>query len=180
MCIRDRQWLVKKRVKLVGMDTACVDHPLATSLGPHRNGPQIKYLLPEYKEATGREAIEDFPEWNAAHRTLLAAGIPTVENVGGDLNELNGKRCTFQGFPWKWPEGDACVIRLVAMLDRSGKLRLERGAARKAANKTANQSSRRSHDRANDSSDDLQLFDLSHVWGHGMPQCCLLYTSRCV
>ena len=56
---------MKKKVKLVGVDTACVDHPLATSLGPHRNGPQIKYLLPEYKEATGREAIEDFPEWNA-------------------------------------------------------------------------------------------------------------------
>ena len=64
---------------------------------------------------------------------LLEAGIPTIENVGGDLDELKGKRCTFQGFPWKWREGDACVIRLVAMLDRNGKLRLERGAARKAA-----------------------------------------------
>jgi kynurenine formamidase len=40
------QWLLGKKVKLVGVDTACVDHPLATSLGPHRNGPQIKYLLP--------------------------------------------------------------------------------------------------------------------------------------
>ena len=47
-----------------------VDHPLATSLGPHRNGPQIKYLLPEYKAATGREAIKDFPEWNPAHRCI--------------------------------------------------------------------------------------------------------------
>ena len=71
------QWLVKKKVKLVGVDTACVDHPLATSLGPHRNGPQIKYLLPEYKKKTGREAIADFPEWNAAHKVLLGAGIPT-------------------------------------------------------------------------------------------------------
>jgi kynurenine formamidase len=68
-------WLAKKRVKLVGIDTACIDHPLATSLGPHRNGPQIKYLLPEYKEVTGREAIKDFPEWNPAHRLLLEAGI---------------------------------------------------------------------------------------------------------
>ena len=127
------EWLVKKRVKLVGVDTACIDHPLATSLGPHRNGPQIKYLLPEYKDATGREAIKDFPEWNAAHRTLLEAGIPTIENVGGDLDALGGKRCTFQGFPWKWHEGDACVIRLVALLDPSGKLRLERGAGRKTA-----------------------------------------------
>ena len=120
-------WLVDKDVKLVGIDTATVDHPLATSLGPHRNGPQIKYLLPEYRQATGRDAIADFPEWNPAHRALLAAGIPTVENVGADLDLVAGKRCTFQGFPWKWLEGDACVIRLVAMLDPSGNYRLESG-----------------------------------------------------
>ena len=160
------EWLVKKRVKLVGIDTACVDHPLATSLGPHRNGPQIKYLLPEYKEATGREAIKDFPEWNAAHRTLLEAGIPTIENVGGDLDGLSGKRCTFQGFPWKWHEGDACVIRLVAMLDPKGTCRLERGAGRKAAAAKVSPAIKKSS-RGGDS---LQFFDLSHPWGHGMPQ----------
>jgi kynurenine formamidase len=159
------EWLVKKRVKLVGIDTACIDHPLATSLGPHRNGPQIKYLLPEYKEATGREAIKDFPEWNAAHRTLLEAGIPTIENVGGDLDALSGKRCTFQGFPWKWHEGDACVIRLVAMLDPKGACRLERGAGRKAA--AAKKSPAIKSSRGAGS---LQFFNLSHPWGHGMPQ----------
>ena len=123
------QWLVEKKVKLVGVDTACVDHPLATTLGPHRNGPQIKYLLPEYKDATGREAIADFPKWNPAHHTLLAAGIPTIENVGADLDTVTGKRCTFQGFPWKWHEGDACVIRLTAIFDPSGAYRLESGTA---------------------------------------------------
>jgi kynurenine formamidase len=121
------EWLCARKVKLVGVDTGTVDHPLATSIGPHRNGPQIKYLLPEYKKATGREAIADFPDWNPAHRTLLSAGIPTIENVGADLDEVSGKRCTFQGFPWRWLEGDACVIRLVAMLDPSGAVRLEPG-----------------------------------------------------
>jgi kynurenine formamidase len=121
------EWLVERRVKLVGVDTATIDHPLATSIGPHRNGPQIKYLLPEYREATGREASTDFSEWNPAHKTLLAAGIPTVENVGADLDAVSGKRCTFQGFPWKWLEGDACVIRLVAIFDPGGSYRLESG-----------------------------------------------------
>ena len=154
------EWLVKKKVKLVGVDTACVDHPLATSLGPHRNGPQIKYLLPEYKTATGRDAIKDFPEWNAAHKVLLGAGIPTIENVGGELAALSGKRCTFQGFPWKWHEGDACVIRLVAILDPKGKNRLESGAG--GVKKPAVKSSKKS--------DSIQLYDLTHPWGHGMPQ----------
>jgi kynurenine formamidase len=123
-------WLADKGVKLVGIDTATMDHPLATSLGPHRNGPQIKYLLPEYKQATGREAIQDFPEWNPAHRTLLGAGIPTIENVGGDVDEIAGKRGTFQGFPWKWLEGDACIIRLVGIFDPTGTYRLESGSGR--------------------------------------------------
>jgi kynurenine formamidase len=122
---RAAQWLIDRRVKLVGVDTATVDHPLATSIGPQRNGPQIKYLLPEYKEATGR----DFPDWNPAHRLLLGAGIPTIENIGADLDAVTGKRCTFQGFPWKWHEGDACVIRLVAMFDPGGAFRLESGEA---------------------------------------------------
>jgi kynurenine formamidase len=58
---------------------------------------------------------------------LLGAGIPTIENVGADLDEVSGKRCTFQGFPWKWHEGDACVIRLVAIFDPSGNYRIESG-----------------------------------------------------
>jgi kynurenine formamidase len=121
------EWLVAKKAKLVGIDSGTIDHPLATSIGPQRNGPQIKYLLPEYKQATGREASSDFPEWNPAHKILLKAGIPTIENVGGDLDEVVGKRCTLQGFPWKWLEGDACVIRLVAMFDPGGNFRIESG-----------------------------------------------------
>src|SRR5262249_49302863 len=154
------QWLVKKKVKLVGVDTATIDHPLATSIGPHRNGPQIKYLLPEYKKAKRLEAIVDFAEWNAAHKVLLAAGIPTVENVGADLDKLSGKRCTFQGFPWKWLEGDACVIRLVAMFDPKGTNRLEAGAPKRPAVST----------KAANGTKGLKFYDLTHRWGHGMPQ----------
>jgi kynurenine formamidase len=120
-------WLVKKGVRLVGIDTAAIDHPLATSLGPHRNGPLIKYLVPEYREEMGREAKDDFPEWNAAARTLLAAGIPIIQNVGGDVDLLLNKRCTFQAYPWNWPEGDACVVRFVAIQDPSGSYRIEKG-----------------------------------------------------
>lgn len=121
------EWLVAKKVKLVGVDSATVDHPLATSLGPHRNGPQIKDLPKQYKDATGKDAIKDFPEWNAAHKALLKANIPTIENVGGDLDEVTGKRATFHAYPWLWKDGDACVIRLVAFFDTTGNYRLESG-----------------------------------------------------
>jgi kynurenine formamidase len=122
-------WLVDRRVKLVGVDTAAVDHPLATSLGLHRNGPAMKYLPEKYRRITGREPKDDFPHWNPAHKCLLSAGIPTVQNVGGDLDSLGSGRAVFHAMPWKWVEGDACVVRLVAILDPSGNYRVESGAA---------------------------------------------------
>jgi kynurenine formamidase len=123
------QWLVDKRIKLLAMDTPQIDHPLATSLGAHRNGPQMKRLPQDYQLQTGRAPTEDFPEWNAAHRLLLAAGIPTIENAGGDIDEVAGSRCTFQAYPWNWLEGDACPIRFVAITDHDGNYRLEAGAS---------------------------------------------------
>jgi kynurenine formamidase len=122
------EWLVARKVNAIGVDTAAVDHPLATSLGAHRNGPLMKRLPKAYEQEVGRHPNQDHPEWNAAHRVLLGAGIPTFENVGGDLDLVTDKRCTFHALPWKWREGDACVIRLMAILDPTGAYRIERGA----------------------------------------------------
>jgi kynurenine formamidase len=121
-------WLVERDVKLVGIDTGSVDHPLATSLASQRNGPLIPYLPSLYRERTGRDPKQDFPAWNPAHKTLLAAGIPTIENVGGDIDALTGGRCTVVAFPWDWREGDASIIRLMAVLDPTGDYRLAAGS----------------------------------------------------
>ena len=32
-----------------------------------------------------------------------------------------------QSYPWNWPEGDACGVRFVALLDPAGNYRLEAG-----------------------------------------------------
>jgi kynurenine formamidase len=120
-------WLIARKVKLVGVDTAAVDHPMATSLAAHRNGPQMKRLPARYKKETGRDPKADFPDWNPAHRALLGAGIATIENVGGNVDEVSGKRVTFHAYPWRWKEGDASLIRLMAILDLGGAYRIEPG-----------------------------------------------------
>jgi kynurenine formamidase len=48
---------------------------------------------------------------------MMGAGIPGIENVGGELDLVTGKRCTFMAFPWRWPDGDGCVVRVMAVLD---------------------------------------------------------------
>ncbi len=124
------QWLADRDVKLVAIDTATIDHPLATSLAQeHRGvGPFVIELPRRYRQRTGGDVRADFPAWNPAHKLLARAGIPTIENVGGDVDLISGKRAAFHAYPWLWPEADACIIRLVAILDPSGNYRLESGS----------------------------------------------------
>ena len=120
-------WLVEKKIALFGIDTPFVDQPLATSMAAHRNGPLMKRLPAYYKAQTGRDAKADFPKWNPAHRALLAAGIPTIENIGGGVDLVKGKRVTIQALPWRFQHGDACVVRVMAILDPAGAYRVASG-----------------------------------------------------
>ena len=122
------EWLVEMDARMVAVDMPQVDHPLATSMGPHRGGPQMKRLAGEYQAATGLDPKKEHGEWNVAHKTLLAAGIPTVEQVGGDVDLLKGKRATIAATPWKFEHGDACPVRMIAMVDPSGDCRIASGS----------------------------------------------------
>lgn len=121
------EWLISKKVALVALDTPAIDHPLATSLGLHRNGPLMKRLPQYYRDQTGRDPKQDFPDWNPAHNILLRAGIPTIENAGGGLDLVTGQRCTIHACPWRFQFGDACIIRLMAIVDQDGSYRVESG-----------------------------------------------------
>ena len=123
------EWLVAREIKLLGMDTPQIDHPLATSLGPHRGGPIMNRLTSKYEDETGLDPKKEHPEWNIAHKTVLAAGIPTIEQVGGDVDGLLNKRATLAATPWNWEHGDACPVRFVAMIDPTGECRIEPGEA---------------------------------------------------
>lgn len=123
-------WMIEKGVKVVGHDTQANDHPLATAIGPQRNGPLLPHLAEEYKAWSGGVDWKDaFPEWEPVHQKIFKAGILGIENVGGDLDAVTGKRCTFAFFPINWDRGDGCIIRLVAMIDRNQSYRIEKGEA---------------------------------------------------
>ena len=83
----------------------------------------------EYREwSGGRDWKDDFPEWEPVHRILFKNGIMGIENVGGDIDKVTGKRVTFAYFPWNWDRGDGCIVRLVAILDPKQKFRIEKGS----------------------------------------------------
>lgn len=129
LSVEAAEWLVSKEVGLVGMDTPQIDHPLATSLGPHRGGPLMNRLTKKYTDATGKDPKVEHPNWNGAHKVLLGAGIPTIESVGGDVDDLLNKEALIHALPWKFDGGDACPVRLVAITDPGGNYRIESGNA---------------------------------------------------
>jgi kynurenine formamidase len=51
-------WMVERKIKVVGHDTQANDHPLATAIGPQRNGPYFRILRRNTKsgraDATGK------------------------------------------------------------------------------------------------------------------------------
>ena len=81
----------------------------------------------EYERETGRQVIEDSPEWEPCHQAILKQGICGFENVGGEGDKVTGKRVTFAAFPWRWTKGDGCIVRLVAIVDPGGQYRFETG-----------------------------------------------------
>jgi kynurenine formamidase len=87
----------------------------------------MKRLVDAYSKATGLDWKVEHGEWNVAHKILLGAGIPTIEQVGGDVDIVKGKRMTLAATPWKFEHGDACQVRLVAICDPSGKCRIGQG-----------------------------------------------------
>jgi kynurenine formamidase len=128
MSAEGAQWMVEKKVKLVGYGHQANDHPLATKVVDHGLGPTQPHLIEEYKKDYGRDPKVDFPDWEPAHKILMVkGGIPGIENVGGDLDKVTGKRAFFMAFPWRWPGGDGSIVRILAIVDPDQKFKFETG-----------------------------------------------------
>lgn len=110
------EWLVKKKVKAVGVDQQALEHPLGTRIV--QPPPILPWVIDEYKQVTGHDVYKDFPLWEPAHRLMLTNGIVGWENVGGDIDKVLGKRCYIMAIPTKWIGGDGTSVRMVAAVEK--------------------------------------------------------------
>jgi hypothetical protein len=51
------------------------------------------------------------------HIEMFSHHIIHAECLGGDIDLLNGRRCTIGCFPWRLVDGESCIARIVAMVD---------------------------------------------------------------
>lgn len=117
LSIEGAKWFVEKKVKGVGFDMQAIDHPCYTYMIDHGPGPFVPRLIEEYTAMFGHPPIEDFPEWEPCHDILLRNNVMGIENLGGDLDKVTGKRFMFCAFPLRWYMGDGTIVRAVAFID---------------------------------------------------------------
>lgn len=107
------EWLVKHKVKGIAGTWGALDHPCA-----HAPLQKLQpWLYDEYKWETGKDPDEEFAVYEPCHTILLENEITSIENAGGDIDQVTGIRCTMAAFPWRFMDGDGCMVRLVAIVD---------------------------------------------------------------
>ncbi len=107
------EWLVKKKVKGVAGTWGATDSPL----WHYPLSQTMPWLHREYKKETGKDADVEFPEYEPCHRMLARNEITAIENAGGDVDQVTGKRVTIAAFPFRCELADGGMVRLVAIVE---------------------------------------------------------------
>ena len=107
-------FLIDKRIKWIGADLASIDHSLHTRV--RRMRPD---LVAEYEAMTGRPIEETLPvkDFEYIHYATARHDISMLENLGGELAEVAGRRVDMGAFPWRWQGGEASVCRVAAFVE---------------------------------------------------------------
>jgi len=104
-------WLIKKGVKAIAGTWPVCDHSL--SFAPLKE--HMPWLYEDYKREKGKEPGNEFGSFEGNLEKFLRAGISCVQNAGGDIDQVTGKRTLLCAWPFRMEETDAAMVRLVAI-----------------------------------------------------------------
>jgi arylformamidase len=112
------EWCKRRKIRWIGVDCGSADHPFNTA---------IRGWMPRFakecddhmrrKYGKGLEEIFEDGKYQLMHIELFNHGIIHAECLGGDIDLLNGRRCTIGCFPWRFVDGESCIARIVAFVD---------------------------------------------------------------
>ncbi len=105
----------EKKIKAVTGTWGATDSPL----WHYPLKEQMPWLYTTYCKATGRNPDEEYPDYEPCHRMFMQAGCITVENAGGDVDEVTGKRMIIAALPFRCEMADGGFVRLVAWKEGS-------------------------------------------------------------
>lgn len=111
------KWLLKKKIKVWGVDAVSTDHPMNLPIG--RFLPRISEKVRRLAEKKfGKERLKElFPEedYQLTHNALFPHDCIHLENLGGEIEKVLNKRVVIAALPWLFKGGEAAFARVVAI-----------------------------------------------------------------
>jgi len=110
------QWALDMKLKLIGVDCGCAEHPMNT---PIRRMHERDFAKAEEKlcRETGKKWDEMYPQdwyYELTHITLPKAHLLFVECIVGDIDQLNNQRAWITVQPIPYMEVETAWARVVA------------------------------------------------------------------
>lgn len=111
------QWALDLKLKLIGVDCGCVEHPMNTNLR-YMHAREFEKAEAKLKETHGKTWDEMYPpEWyhKLTHITIPKSGLLLAESLGGEINQLKNQRVWIMIFPIPFMEVESSWSRAVAL-----------------------------------------------------------------
>ncbi len=111
------QWALDLKLKLIGVDCGCVEHPMNTNLR-YMHTREFEKAEAKLKETQGKTWDEMYPpEWyhKLTHITMPKSRLLLAESLGGEIDQLKNQRAWIMIFPIPFMEVESSWSRAVAL-----------------------------------------------------------------
>ncbi len=110
------KWALEKKLKWIGVDCGCAEHPMNTPIRRWHEG-YFKKAEEKLCKRTGKTWDEFFPQdeyYEITHHALPENHLVFVECIVGDINKLSNQRAWITCQPIPFVETEAAWARVVA------------------------------------------------------------------
>lgn len=111
------QWALDMKLKVIGVDCGCAEHPMNTNLR-YMHAREFEKAETRLKETHGKTWDELFPvKWyhKLTHIDMPKAGLLLAESLGGQIKELSNQRVWIMILPIPYMEVESSWSRVVAL-----------------------------------------------------------------
>jgi kynurenine formamidase len=116
------QWALDLKLKLIGVDCGCAEHPMNTNLR-YLHKREFEKAEAKLQETHGKTWDELFPpeEYHKlTHITMPKNGLLLVESLGGEIDTLKNQRAWIMVMPIPFMEVESSWSRVVALQPPKG------------------------------------------------------------
>lgn len=116
------EWALKKKIKLIGVDCGCAEHPMNTNIR-YMHEREFAKAEAKLKETHGKSWDEMFPPdkyYKLTHQTMPKKGLLLAESLGGQIDQLSNQRAWVMVHPIPYCEVESAWSRVVALKPPKG------------------------------------------------------------